>query len=371
MKKQTIALAAITVMVLTSGFTTLAVAQSDAARMIYQSAATVETNVAGIRTYPQPEESFKPAMASDEDLARYGFPPRPNKNTNPQGYAMWERAMQAAKHRWTGPLTPHPEAMSTPMMPAKRPAKDVVHSDTVTTEYTTNWSGVGNSNTLTKWNPKTSFDSVYSQFNVPVVQQAFDVCDGGYDWEVTWNGIDGFKNGTVLQGGSSSQAYCKSNSTKQIYYAWIEWYPSYPIVEAFSVNPGDDMYVNSYSPNGGCNPGQVFVEDETTLAYGTYQLTWENGPCLVGNGAEIVVERPYGDNGKNYPLANYIWDFALSWDWEIKGTEFYPGMTTPATYVFQMVDDNDTQVISVPTVEGKFSVYFYDTNCAYTGGCVF
>jgi len=65
-----------------------------------------------------------------------------------------------------GPLTPHPEAMSTPMMPAKRPAKDVVHSDTVTTEYTTNWSGVGNSNTLTKWNPKTSFDSVYSQFNV-------------------------------------------------------------------------------------------------------------------------------------------------------------------------------------------------------------
>ena len=85
----------------------------------------------------------------------------------------------------------------------QRPAKDVVHSDTVTTEYTTNWSGVGNSNTLTKWNPKTSFDSVYSQFNVPVVQQAFDVCDGGYDWEVTWNGIDGFKNGTVLQGGSS------------------------------------------------------------------------------------------------------------------------------------------------------------------------
>jgi len=36
-----------------------------------------------------------------------------------------------------------------------------------------------------------------------------------------------------------------------------------------------------------------------------------------------VVERPYGDNGKNYPLAT-TFGLALSWDWEIKGTEFYP-----------------------------------------------
>jgi len=165
------------------------------------------------------------------------------------------------------------------MMPAKRPAKDVVHSDTVTTEYTTNWSGVGNSNTLTKWNPKTSFDSVYSQFNVPVVQQAFDVCDGGYDWEVTWNGIDGFKNGTVLQGEVRRRRIARATAPSRSITPGSSGTRAYPIVEAFSVNPGDDMYVNSYSPNGGCNPGQVFVEDETTLAYGTYQLTWENGPC--------------------------------------------------------------------------------------------
>ena len=36
-----------------------------------------------------------------------------------------------------------------------------------------------------------------------------------------------------------------------------------------------------------------------------------------------------------------------------------------------MVDDNDTQVISYAVVEGKYSVYFYDTGCGYTGGCVF
>jgi hypothetical protein len=175
----------------------------------------------------------------------------------------------------------------------------------------------------------------------------------------------------VLQGGSSSQAYCKSNKTAQYYFAWVEWYPSYPIEEVFPVNPGDDIYVSTYDTSGGCNPGFVYVEDETTLSFGTYQLNWLNGPCLIGNSAEIIVERPFGDNNNYYPLANYIWDFALSWDYNLKGTENGPGSTASSTYIFDMVDDGYTQVISVPVVEGKYSVYFYDTGCAYTGGCVF
>jgi hypothetical protein len=61
----------------------------------------------------------------------------------------------------------------------------------------------------------------------------------------------------------------------------------------------------------------------------------------------------------------------LSWDYNLKGTENGPGSTASSTYIFDMVDDGYTQVISVPVVEGKYSVYFYDTGCAYTGGCVF
>lgn len=363
---------------LTGGLVPFAAAQSDATRVVYESAATVQTNIAGIRTFPAPVADFKPLAASDEALARYGFPPRPDKQANPRGYMLWERAMMGARKRWTGELKPHPEAMSHPMMPAKRPAsapstsEELIGSGTAVTQFSSNWSGVANTNSLTKWNAKTSFGSVYSQFNVPVVQQAFDVCDGGTDWEVTWNGIDGWKNGTVLQGGSSSQAYCKTilfeTTTKQTYYAWIEWWPSYPIIEAFAVNPGDDIYVETYSPSGGCNPGFVFVEDETTLAYGTYTIDWQNGPCLVGNSAEIIAERP-GTNTGLYPLANYIWDFALSWDYLLKGTENGPGATSASTYVIDMVDDKNTQVISYGIPEGKYSVWFYDTGCAYTGGC--
>jgi Peptidase A4 family len=363
--------ATITVLACMVALSAAAAGQSDTARAIYSTAATIPTNIAGVHTFPTPGSDFKPITASDEELATYGFPPRPDQKADPHGYALWERAMIGAKHRWAGELKPHPEAMSRPAVLAQKQSPQVSGEGVPLTFESENWSGVANTNTLTKWNAKTSFGYVYSQFNVPVVQQAFDVCDGYYDWEVTWNGIDGAKDGTVLQGGSSSQAYCKSNKTAQYYYAWVEWYPSYPILEEFSVNPGDDIYVATYDLNGACSPGYVYVEDETTLSYGTYELTWQNGPCLIGNSAEIIVERPYGDNNNFYPLANYIWDFALSWDYQLKGTEFGPGATSPTTYIFDMVDDNDTQVISYPVVEGKYSVFFYDTGCAYTGGCIF
>lgn len=357
------------VLIVATGLTTVAMAQSDAARLIYESAATVKTNIPGIHMFPAPPAGFEALKATDETLAAYGLPPRPDPQANAKGYAMWARAMRGARNRANPELKLHPEASSHPMMPARNPAgtqSNATAAPTYATSY--NWSGVANTNSLTKWNAKTSFYNVYSEFNVPVVQQAFDVCDGGYDWEVTWNGIDGWKNGTVLQGGSSSQAYCKSNKPKQTYYAWVEWYPSYPIVEVFSVNPGDDIYVETYSTSGGCNPGYVFVEDETTLAYGTYEIYWETGPCLVGSSAEIIAERP-GYSGGLYPLANYIWDFALSWDYNLKGTEFGPGATTPTTFVIDMIDDGDTQIISYVEQEGKYSVWFWDTGCAYTGGC--
>jgi len=363
--------AALAVIGLILVFTAPAVAQNEAARAIYASAATIQTNVAGIHSYSEPPADFKPLTASDEMLATYGFPPRPDRLANPQKYAAWERAMLAAKHRQTGELKLHPEAMSHPIQLSKIQPQSAGGSGTPVTYSSPNWSGIANGNNLTKWNTKTSFDEVYSQFNVPVVQQPFGSCDGGTDWEVTWNGIDGFKNETVLQGGSSSQAYCNNNQTSQTYYAWVEWWPSYPIIEVFSVNPGDDMYVDTYSTNGGCNPGNVYVEDMTTLTWGTYQIDWQTGPCLVGNSAEIVVERPWGDDNNYYPLANYIWDFALSWSHEINGTEFGPGNTTSETYLFDMTDDKGDQIISYPVAEGKNSAYFYDTNCAFSGGCTF
>jgi hypothetical protein len=52
---------------------------------------------------------------------------------------------------------------------------------------------------LTAWNAQSSSSYVISVFNVPVAQDAIGFCDGATDWEVSWNGIDGYNNGDVLQ----------------------------------------------------------------------------------------------------------------------------------------------------------------------------
>jgi hypothetical protein len=97
MQITTIFAAAATVLLSYSAF-----AESDALQAIRASAATINTNRPGIRTYAAPPEGFDPAKASDAQLAFYGFPPRPDSQSDPAYSAFWERAVQAAKVRWTG-----------------------------------------------------------------------------------------------------------------------------------------------------------------------------------------------------------------------------------------------------------------------------
>ena len=83
---------------------TIAAAETDAARAIRASAATVPTNIPGIHTYAEPPKGFNPVTATDVELATYGFPVRPDKQAHPNEYTQWERHMKLAKTRWNGEL---------------------------------------------------------------------------------------------------------------------------------------------------------------------------------------------------------------------------------------------------------------------------
>jgi hypothetical protein len=367
---------AMAVTALSFSFTMTAAAQSEAARSMYASSANVSTNVAGIHTFAAAPRNFSPLTASDEELATYGFPPRPDKTIDADKYAKWARAMVAAKYRSTKELKPLAYS-SREMMLGKQKSTIEATSATPAQVISSNWSGVANTNKLTKWNAKTSFDEVVSVFNVPVAQAPFSACAAGITgpfYEVSWNGIDGYSNGDVLQGGSLSAADCSGDT---LYQAWVEWYPSYSIVPVFNVNPGDDMYVVTYNFSGGFNPGNVFVEDLTTQTYYTASLSWLSGPGLVGNSAEYIVERPCCNND-GYPLAlaNYIYNFwSDSFAYNGNGGLFYPGSSAATTAILTMYDDGYSQTISdVAGVgstgfQGKYSLWFADQNCAYSGGC--
>ena len=82
-------------------FTTLATAQSEAVRAITSQPQPCLPTSPSIHTYPEPPKGFNPVTATDVELATYGFPPRPDKQTDPDHYALWERAMRAARFAGT------------------------------------------------------------------------------------------------------------------------------------------------------------------------------------------------------------------------------------------------------------------------------
>lgn len=357
---------------------TITFAQSDAVGIIYESSSNVPTNIHGVRTFADAPRGFDILKASDAELATYGFPPRPNSATDPDGYGQWARAMSVAKVRWNGQARDMGFS-NAPMKPAPRPAGVPAAAATTaapSSAYSYNWSGIVNTNKLTKWNKNSSFYYVLSTFNIPAAQQSFNTCSGYYDIEVSWNGIDGFENGDVLQGGSLSQDICSNNTVSTAYCGWVEWYPSYPVLCEFNVNPGDDMYVETWSPQGGTTTGYVFIEDITALTFNTYALSWLSGPGLVGNSVEYIVERPGGGIYGLYPLSNYIANFwAGSLGYTLaesnlgKPSTAYPGSVAASTYLVDMLDDAGDEIISTPTAQGKYGIYFNDTGCAFTGGC--
>ena len=359
------------VALLAVSFTTLATAQSRGdVQAIFDSAAKEVTNIDGVRIFAAPPKGFDPLKASNQELAAYGLPQRPDKATEAKAYELWERGMLAAKHR-AAPKLDVKSFSSTNLKPVSSQGA-AVNGQSFTKSY--NWSGIAATNTNRVF-AKSSFDLVESVFNVPVAQPPFGACARGITgpfYEVSWNGIDGFSNGDVVQGGSLSAADCSGNT---LYEAWVEWFPSYSILGVFYVNPGDDIWVQTYGYPG-TSTQYVFVEDITLQTYGTYALPYVKGPGLVGNSAEWIVERPCcAPSGSPLALANTIYDFfAYDFAYKGNGAVVYAGSTALSNYNISMLADDGTTVIEGvyagnTGTQGLESLWFVDEACAYSGGC--
>ncbi|MGB9234028.1 MAG: G1 family glutamic endopeptidase [Terriglobales bacterium] len=354
---------------------TWARAESDAVRAIYVSGANVATNIPGIHTYVEPPKGFKPLTATDEELATYGFPPRPDKQAEPDHYALWQRAMKAAKIRWNGELRPLPGSGHR-MIPSGSPRlPEVVQSQTGPQLITTiNASGVMLTNKQTKWSNTNSFTGIYAEMSVPVAQVPFgasNIVNGEVTCfvEVSSAGIDARSpadtTGVIfplLLGGVGASAGCETEAT---YYAVVGG-PDFS--GAFQVNPGDVFYTQVQAP--GPNISTVYVEDITTQTYNSY--TFDNLD-VVGNAANWLVFRYYSD--ELLPLANTInifFDYTFAETGN--GKNFYPGSQASSTEILGMTDDGGDQGIEVVNqgsggFEGQHALEFFTTGCAYSGGC--
>ncbi len=322
-----------------------------------QSAPTsLPTNVTGVTTLFAPPADFNPVTASDDELAAYAFPPRPDAKAEPQAYASWKKAMLASKERVFGELKVTDHYNGTPKL--RKVENGAVSSN--------NWSGSADVNNLTSYNTKKSYYFIISDYVVPMAEQAFSVCDGGWDYSSSWVGIDGFNSNDVLQAGTESDAYCNGGTTASFYSAWIEWFPFSETRISLPVTGGDDMFVEVW--NTSSVQGYAYLVNENTGQVQEYGLNPPSGTQLVGNSAEWVVERP-GVGGGLANLTNYMQDFfanCFAYNFTEKPS-FGPGSKTTLTLTNYQItmDDNNGNPISYPTLLGTNGIWFQDEGSAY------
>jgi hypothetical protein len=307
-------------------------------------------DIHGISAMAGPPAGFDAVHASDAQLNAFALPPRPDATKTPDAYAKWVRAMSARTRRVMAPL----QITNVYHGPVRAPAAAGRIADTSTyTSY--NWSGVVNTNTLSRYNANHSFYYLVSDFVIPTATNA--TCDGTWDYSSTWDGIDGWNSGDVLQAGTESDAYCSGGSTNTYYSAWIEWYPySESRISGFPVAPGDDMFVEVWDVSS--TVGYAYLENISTGQTAEYELTAPSGTQLVGNSAEWIVERP-SVGGSLATLSAYGLDYqsgAAAYNFNF--TQYVPGSST--SFLVNMLDNNG-DTISAPSLLGKTAIeYVYE-----------
>ncbi len=270
-------------------------------------------NLPGSTTIEAPPAGFNPLIATDSELAYYGFAPRPDQGNQSKAYAAWAKAMSHSQTRVTpvleqtnlfhGPAqikknTAAPMALESNAMLAQQPSN---------TLYSGNWSGYVDFSGATTYG-STSYYFTVNDMVVPIAKQSG--CSGGWAYGSAWNGIDGYNSSDVLQAGFEFDAYCSGSTTATYYSAWYEWYPYGEVrIPSLPIVPGDDMFVEVWHTSA--TQGYAYIVNENTNQYVEIGFTAPAGTTLKGNSAEWIVEAPTV-NGSLATIVDYtevpFWD---------------------------------------------------------------
>ena len=338
---------------------------------------------AGVTAVAPPPAGFNVLSATAEERAKYAIPPAPDKNSRPQAYAAWEKAVAIPFSQTNRPVAAapaiiqktqvkHGPAKGLTKVPGSGTGQGVANgtSNAIVTTTSTNWSGT----VVVIPSKPFAIGAVGGVITVPSAHQPLNACSGGWLYSSAWPGIDGWNSNDVFQAGIEADSYCSAGTTASYYSAWIEWYPDYSYsVSQPAVSPGDMIYVQVW--NDTSTHGYAYFHNYTTGVSATYILNAPAGTTLVGNSAEWIVEAPTVNGGQS-ALMNYVFsDITLGQAWNYKAasvTYWQPG-ADPATvnpslggtleYV-QMVNSSKT-VISTPYVESVYYMRFQNSGPSY------
>lgn len=234
--------------------------------------------------YLVPPEGFSPLTASDEDLARYGFPGRPDES-DIDSFNEWKELMA----NYTG--TPEPE-LSVTIYPTESETTTI--QPRTSTRNSKIWSGyesnLGSSST-------SFYTQVQMDYTQPTVTSTSGTCLNSY-----WVGLGGRNTGRLVQAGTATQG-------ASLHYAWYEYLSDTGSTVSMqnanlAVSAGDNIhvYISFQAAN---NIFSYYIANNTTGKSAANTVTLNTATQFDGTTAEWIVERCSTMSGTPYNLGNY------------------------------------------------------------------
>jgi hypothetical protein len=262
------------------------------------------TNIDNFYSRPKPGEGFSPLTATADELARSGFPARPDSERDSEAYMRWRHRYGRALRFIEPELVIRPHRARGPMA---GPGGSGV---------TSNWAG--SVITANKGQTFTLIDALWTIPRVfPPASGPYSAYTGVVFWSsVTWVGLDGANNlsADVFQAGTEQDNIGDAFWGYSDYFVWTEWFPAPPVaVSNFPVEPGDMISVlleiKSLDATflGATFPvGEAFFVNSTRGFFTSVAMAGppNGGPTpFVGNTAEWIVETPSISKPGSSPVA--------------------------------------------------------------------
>jgi hypothetical protein len=333
----------------------------------------VKTNMPGIYAYTQPPADFNARTASQQELASWGYPPRPAASEGATALARWLDEVNPAMQRVVPDLVRREGIYHRPAEDLKVAATGARNAPITATSG--NWSGMA----ILPVEGGQPFYSVSGRWTVPTVKQAPGSCSGGWDYSSQWVGLGGFNDQFLFQAGSAANVFCDIGNNLPEYFPWIEWLPESEIViyknaateTLYPFAAGDYLIVTVWAPaaswSGGVSTtGNLSFQDVTqgwTFSLATTAAAL-GGSEVTGQSAEWIVERTEV-NGELATLPDYVsnpWYLTKATD--LGAVIHYPGAPgTSTAYNVTMLDNSDLPY-SFVDLFGKDALWFFPEGSA-------
>jgi hypothetical protein len=296
-----------------------------------------------VKTFSPPPPGFHPLTASSAELARHGFPARPER---PEHLERYRRVFDQVKNRfrYIEPTFQVNPGRSHGFATKGKARVQAGNEDNLT------WSGA---RVLAP--AEQSFRYILAQWMVPNVSAPAENEDY---YSAIWIGLDGdgFQSTDVCQVGVNCDI---SQSGIVTITPWWEWFQEgadtgeVPITN-LEVQAGDTVSAVICTTGVGASEATVFFANLTSGFGTSFVMQAEPGVSLTGNCAEWVVERPLVD-GDVSMLADYGEVFFSGCDAVSGAADGSTELTGGGTEIFiDMVDPNaDTLshgILVAPTV---------------------